>query len=92
MPRFLIEVPHERNSQDCKRAVEIFLRTGSHFLARADWGCKDDEHKAWLVIEVDSKNEATAVVPPEFRSKARIVKLNTFTLADIEPTLRSHEP
>lgn len=91
MPRFLIEVPHENIAKDCARAVDVFLRTGSHFLTHADWGCKDGEHKAWLVIEVDTKDEARSVVPPEFRSRAKIVRLNTFTREDIEPTLRAHQ-
>ena len=73
----------------CARAVEVFLRTGSHFLTHADWGCKDGEHKAWLVIEVDTKDEARSVVPPEFRPSAKIVQLNAFTREDIEPALRA---
>jgi hypothetical protein len=36
MSRFLIEVPHEEDVISCIRAVEIFLKTGSHFLTNAD--------------------------------------------------------
>ena len=90
MPKFLVEVAHENTKQACMRAVEIFLRTGSHFLTHADWGCKDGEHKAWLVIDVDSKNEARQIVPPEFRSAAKITQLNTFTRDEIPETLREH--
>ena len=46
MPRFLIEVPHEGTTKACNKAIEVFLRTGSHFLSHADWGCKDGVHKA----------------------------------------------
>lgn len=90
MAKFLIEVEHEGNARDCARAIEIFFRTGSHFLTHADWGCKDGEHKAWLIIDVASKEEARSVVPSEFRSKAKIVGLNAFTREDIEATLRQH--
>ena len=38
MARFLIEVPHEPELIACARAVEILLKTGSHFLTHADWG------------------------------------------------------
>jgi hypothetical protein len=38
MARFLIEVPHAEEKVACARVVEIFLKTGSHFLSRADWG------------------------------------------------------
>lgn len=90
--RFLIEVPHEATVVACARAVDVFLKTGSHFLARADWGCKDGEHKAWMVVEVDSKDEARRIVPPAFRPKAKIVQLNTFTMAEIDDILRHHKP
>lgn len=44
MPKFLIEIPHEATTAACARVVEHFLRSGSHFLTQADWGCKDGDH------------------------------------------------
>ena len=76
MPRFLIEVPHEAEMTACARVLEVFLLTGSHFLANADWGCMDGDHSAWMVVEVDSKEQARSIVPPAFRAQARIVELN----------------
>ncbi len=90
--RFLIEVPHEKTPTACARAIDVFLRTGSHFLSRADWGCKDGVHKAWMVVEVDSKDEARGIVPPAFRAQAKIVQLNTWTMEEIEDILHLHEP
>ncbi len=90
--RFLIEVPHEEATVACARAVEVFLKTGSHFLSHADWGCKDGEHKAWMVVEVDSKDEARRIVPPAFRGRARVVQLNGFTMEEIEGILQHHKP
>jgi len=92
MARFLIEVPHEGTTVACARAVELFLRTGSHFLTRADWGCKDGEHKAWITVEVEDRDEARGIVPPPLRAQAKIVQLNAFTMKDIENILRHHEP
>ena len=84
MPKFLIEVPHQATRAECIRAIEVFLRTGSHFLTHADWGCADGEHKAWIVIDVESKDAARNIVPPELRKDARIVALSTFTVAQLE--------
>ena len=92
MPRFLIEVAHESTKVTCARAVEVFLKSGSHFFTRADWGCKDGEHKAWIVVEVDSRDEARAIVPPAFRSQAKVVQLNAFTMEEIEDFLRQYKP
>ena len=91
MARFLIEVPHADAPVECARVVEVFLRTGSHFLARAEWGCKDGDHKALMIVDVGTKDEARAIVPSAFRREARIVGLNTFTLNEIEGALRQHD-
>jgi len=90
MPRFLIEVPHEGTKQACARAIELFHRTGSHFLSHADWGCKDGEHKAWIIVEVESKEEARTIVPPPYRTDARIIQLTAFTRQDLDSLLGEH--
>ncbi len=92
MARFHIELPHEATTTACARAVEVLLKTGSHFFTHADWGCKDGEHKAWIVVEVGSKDEARAIVPPGFRAQAKVVQLNAFTMEEIEKILRQHKP
>jgi hypothetical protein len=90
MPRFLIEVPHEAERVACARVVQTFLSSGSHFLAQADWGCQDGHHSAWMIVDVDSKEDARAIVPPPLRSVARIVGLNTFTIDYIDDILKGH--
>ena len=90
MARFLIEVPHEEETVACARVVEIFLKTGSHFLTHTDWGCMDGEHKAWLIVEVDSKEDARRILPPAFRSQALIVGLNKFSIEEIDALFRHH--
>ena len=91
MPRLLIEVPHEEEIVACAHAVEIFLKTGSHFLSKADWGCKDGVHKAWIIVDVDTKDEARAILPPAYRKQAIIVQLNKFTLEEIDDIIRHHK-
>lgn len=91
MPRFLIEVPHEEEIVACARVVEIFLKTGSHFLSNADWGCKDGVHKAWIIVDVDSKDDARMILPPAYRQQSSIVQLNKFTMGEIEEILRHHK-
>ncbi len=90
MARFLIEVPHEAEKKECALAVEVFLKTGSHFLTHADWGCLDGEHKAWIIVELDNKEEVRNILPPNYRSQAKIVRLNKFSLEEIEEILGHH--
>ncbi|HET9951397.1 MAG TPA: hypothetical protein VFS09_06340 [Candidatus Eisenbacteria bacterium] len=90
MPKFLIEVPHGAELVACARAVQVFLSSGSHFVANAEWGCHDGDHRAWLIADVDSKEEARSIVPPLYRAQAKITGLNRFTLREIEDILREH--
>ena len=64
METYLIEVPHEATEAACAKAIKIFLESGSHFLVNADWGCEDQEHKAWMQVDVDSREQAMHIVPP----------------------------
>jgi hypothetical protein len=91
MPRFLIEVPHESTGDACVKAIDVILRTGSHFFSKADWGCKDGEHKAWIIVDVSSKDEARGIVPVSFRNDAKIVQLNAFSQEEITDALRQHK-
>ena len=83
MAKFLIEVPHGADKKACEEAIQIFLQTGSHFLTHADWGCLDGEHKAWIIVDVSSKEDARFILPPAFRSSAKITMLTTFNAKDI---------
>jgi hypothetical protein len=89
MTRFLIEVPHEAVA--CARAPQIFLNAGSHFLTNADWGCTDGEHKAWIIAEVENKDEARSILPPVLRPQAKITRLNHYSLERIDELLSDHK-
>lgn len=91
MSRFLIEVPHENNQQSCDRAIQAFQKTGSHFLANADWGCLDGVHKAWITIELDSKEEAINILPAWFREKATVITLQKFAFGTLDKSIKQHQ-
>ncbi len=88
--RFLIEIPHEATKASCLRAIESILKSGSHLVTQADWGCKDGEHKCWLVVEMESKDDARAIIPPALRTQARVTQLNAFSMAEVEAMLGTH--
>ncbi len=91
MSRFFVEVSHASDEIECARVIQTFLKTGSHYLSRAEWGCMDGEHKAWIILDADNKEEARRVLPPVFRPTAKIVSLTRFTLNDIENILNRHQ-
>ena len=87
MEKYLIEVAHGGDKASCMQAIKIFLATGSHLLTNAEWGCKDGEHKAWLSVEIESKEAAMRLVPPALRSETRIIRLHQFTREDVGLTI-----
>jgi len=90
MHRFLVQVPHDPDRWACAKVVKVFLETGSHYLAQADWGCRDGNHTAWMIVEAANREEARQIVPPQFRAEARIVQLNKFAIEEIDSILREH--
>ncbi len=92
MARFLIEVPHDGDFAACTKVVQVFLSAGSHLLTQSEWGCMDGHHSAWLIVEMDSKEDALHLIPPAFRAQAKIVALNKFTQEQIETLMTRHTP
>ncbi len=88
MPSFLIEICHASEHEACVRAAHALLSIGSHYVTNADWGCRDGVHKAWMMVDVDSKEDARRIVPPAFRGDATVIALNKFTLQEIQEMLR----
>jgi hypothetical protein len=80
---FLIEVPHENSSYECYRAMKVFLESGSHFLAHAEWGCPDDDHRAVMIVEVENKEQALQIVPSMYRNVAKITEMVYFSPEDL---------
>ncbi len=91
MARFLIEVPHEAEVVSCARAIKVLLETGSHFLTHADFGCKDGVHKGWIVVDVDSKEEARNMLPIAYRRQATVIGLCRFGIKELDELIRHHE-
>lgn len=91
MPRFLIEVPHETEAVSCLRAIRVLLESGSHFLTHADFGCDDGVHKAWIIVEADTRDDARNVLPPIYRRQASVVQLCKFGLEELPDLIRRHE-
>lgn len=83
MPRYLIHLTHGSDHEVCVRALAAIERYGGHLFTNVDWGCKSGNHSGWLVVELNSRDEAMQMVPPEFRKETQIVELNRFTREEI---------
>ncbi len=90
MSRFLIEVPHASSPLECLKAIQLMQQSGSHFIAEAEYGCAEGIHKAWMIVDVDDKNEARSILPPLYRVNATIVQLSRFSVEQIDDLIRQH--
>ena len=89
MARFLIELEHEPDKEACIVAVETMLSSGSHFLTNAEFGCIDDDHRCWIIIDVDSREEAKAILPPIYRNEAKIIQLMHYTMDSLQDAIKN---
>lgn len=83
MNRYVIESPHR--ADQCDQAMQDLHAAG--YLHYFEWGCKDDDHTGWAIVEAESADHARQMVPWYLRDKARIVRLVKYEAADLK-----HEP
>ena len=90
MEKYLIEVPHGGDKASCLQAVQVFLASGSHFVTHAEWGCRDGDHKAWLMVEVKDRTAAERILPSAYQRNAKITKISKFTREDLQGAAMNH--
>jgi hypothetical protein len=59
-------------------AVKHFREFHAGFLTYFEWGCLDNDHNAYAIVEAESHSHAKMAVPPFLRDKAKVIKLTTF--------------
>lgn len=74
MDRFLVESPH--TEKQCKQAIQTIFASG--YIHNFEWGCDEDIHVGYAIIESENKSQALLVVPPNLRGEAPVIKLNRF--------------
>jgi hypothetical protein len=50
----------------------------------------DGVHKAWIIMEMENREQAREILPPAYRARATITQLNAFTMDQIEEMGRHH--
>lgn len=80
MQRFLIESPH--SAEKCDQAIKDLHAAG--YLHHFEWGCNDNDHTGWAIVEAENLEHAKQIVPWYLREQARIVHLVKFEIIDME--------
>lgn len=76
MERYILISSH--TSQDCKMAIKHFMHYNPGFLTHFEWGCMDNDHSAYAIVEAESHESALMAVPTILREKTRVIKLTSF--------------
>jgi hypothetical protein len=87
MEKYLIEIKNGGDRASCLRSIQSFLSSRSHFVTSAEWGCLDDEHKAWLIIKTGNRADALRIIPAAYRQHAKITRLHKFKGEEIDDVL-----
>ena len=90
MEKYLIEIRNGGDRASCLRSIESFLSTRSHFVTSAEWGCLEDEHKAWLIIKTSNSDDVMRIIPAAYRQHARITHLHKLKEKDIDQAMLDH--
>ena len=91
MPRYLIEFCHSSEHEGCVRSLDSIMQFGSHLITNAEWGCEDGVHTGWLIVELESREEALQLVPPQYRADTRVILLRRWSRTEIEEMKRELE-
>ena len=78
MERFVIESPHP--TEKCDQVLQDLHAAG--YLHHFEWGCEDNDHTGWAIVEAENVEDARQIVPWYLRGAARVVRLVKFDLAN----------
>jgi len=76
MDRYIVISSH--TPEDCKMAIKEFRQYNAGFLTHFEWGCLDNDHTAYAIIDAESHENARMSVPTLFREKTRVVRITHF--------------
>lgn len=79
---YLITCSH--TPETCLAALDAMSSAGKEALAKCEWGCKDGDHTAYMMVQASSKEDALAKLPEDARKDAKATMLVKFTQEDIK--------
>jgi hypothetical protein len=79
---YMITSPH--TVEECMHALDKTAEMGHQNVSQWKWGCMSGDHTAYAMVQAESHDEAKRMVPDIVRSKARVAKLDQFTVDQIK--------
>ncbi|OGC94333.1 MAG: hypothetical protein A2W25_00115 [candidate division Zixibacteria bacterium RBG_16_53_22] len=85
---YLIISPHTQ--EECLSALDAVAMKGEESLGNWHWGCMAGDHTGYAFLKAETEESALSSVPESLRSKARAVKVDNFTMAQIKQFHEKH--
>ena len=79
---YLIITTH--TAPQCLAALDSYVAKDTKLVEKFDWSCADGEHNGYLVVDAANKKAALDLLPATEQKEAKIIKLNKFTVKQIE--------
>ena len=73
MHRYLVISPH--TAEDCKMAIKEFRKYNAGFLTHFEWGCLDNDHTAYAIIEAECPFQLSSGKNPELYCLPILIRL-----------------
>lgn len=82
MDKYIVISAH--TADECRLAVKQFREHNAGYFTHFNWGCADNDHTAYAIIEADDHDTAKLTVPPLFRNKTKVVKVINYDPMETE--------
>ncbi len=78
---YLVTSPHTQ--EECMQALDKVASLGQQNASQWKWGCMSGDHTGYAFVHADSPEQALKMVPDIIREKAKVEKVNEFTVDQI---------
>jgi hypothetical protein len=72
------------NPEQCLKNLDEMKVKGDAFLPKFEFGCNSGNHTGYAFLEGTSEENIRQMLPKEAQENAKILKVDKFTLAQIE--------
>jgi hypothetical protein len=79
---YMVVSPH--TEAECMEAIDKVAEKGADDLNNWSWGCMAGDHTGYAFVKAESDESALMGVPEMVRAKARVQKVDKFTLDQIK--------
>jgi hypothetical protein len=85
---FFVQLPHTK--EQCMTALVDMKNKGDNMLSHFEYGCMSGDHTAYGFLEGTSVEGLRSTLPVSEQKQAKIIKVNKFTVAEIEKYHKEH--